>query len=69
MKRINYTEESKMYGAQLERLKRDSRELEYFVKRLEKKGNTTKAFDLQRKKEYLNSRIEELEEYFYSTVH
>ncbi len=39
-----------MYGAQLERLRRDSRELEYFVKRLEKKGNTTKAFDLQRKK-------------------
>jgi hypothetical protein len=58
-----------MYGAQLERLRRDSRELEYFVKRLEKKGNTTKAFDLQRKKEYLNSRIEELEEYLCTTVH
>lgn len=58
-----------MYGAQLERLKRDSRELEYFVKRLEKKGNTTKAFDLQRKKEYLNSRIEELEDYFCSAMH
>ena len=51
-----------MYGSQLERLKRDCREMEYFIKRQEKRGNDKKAYSLQKKHDYLKSRIEELEE-------
>jgi hypothetical protein len=52
-----------MYGAQVERLKRDSRELGYFMRRLEKRGDKKKAFDLQKKREYLDSRIEDLKDF------
>lgn len=60
--RINYTEECNMYGSQLERLKRDCREMEFFIKRHEKRGNNEKAYTLQKKHDYMKSRIEELEE-------
>ena len=61
-KRVNYTEECNMYGSQLERLKRDCREMDYFIKRHEKRGNDKKAYDLRKKYDYMKSRIEELEE-------
>tara|TARA_B110000503_G_scaffold72394_1_gene111941 strand:+ start:1420 stop:1590 length:171 start_codon:yes stop_codon:yes gene_type:complete len=53
-----------MYGTQVERLRKDSRELGYFMRRLEKRGNSKKVFDLQKKREYLNARIEEMEDFF-----
>lgn len=61
-KRVNYTEECNMYGSQLERLKKDCREMEYFIKRQEKRGNDKKAYVLQKKHDFMKSRIEELEE-------
>lgn len=50
------------YGPQVERLKKDSRELEYFMRKLQKSGNTDKAHTIQKKREYLDSRIEEMQE-------
>ena len=51
-----------MFGSQVERLKRDCREMEFFIKRQEKRGNDKKAYTLQKKYDYMKSRIEELEE-------
>ena len=51
-----------MLGSQVERLKRDCREMEYFIKRQENRGNEQKAYSLQKKHDYMKSRIEELEE-------
>jgi len=51
-----------MNGQQVERLKKDARELEYYTRRLSQRGNDTKAYLMQKKCDYLNSRIEELEE-------
>ena len=49
-------------GSQIERLKRDSRELKHYMKRLEKEGNDPLVFKLRQKYEYLNSRINDIEE-------
>jgi hypothetical protein len=51
-----------MYGSQIERLKRDCREIEYFIRRQEKRGNDKKAYILQKKYDYMKSRVDELEE-------
>lgn len=51
-----------MNGSQMERLKRDCREMDFFIKRQEKRGNGEKAYTLQKKHDYMKSRIEELEE-------
>jgi|LakMenE18May11ns_1017448.scaffolds.fasta_scaffold9443098_2 hypothetical protein len=48
------------YQPQIERLKKDSRELEYFMIKLQKLGNTHKAYIIQKKMEYLNSKIDEM---------
>mgnify|MGYP006147307251 FL=1 len=50
------------YGPQVERLKKDSRELEYFMRKLQKSGNSVKAHVIQKKREYLDSKIEEMKE-------
>ena len=47
---------------QIERLKRDSRELEYFIRRMEKKGYLEKAYSTKKRLTYLCSKIEEMEE-------
>jgi hypothetical protein len=49
-----------MYAPKLERLKRDSKELKHYMKRVEKEGNSELAFKLRQKYEFLNSRIEEI---------
>jgi|AOAMet2_C49A8_35_1029299.scaffolds.fasta_scaffold17336_1 hypothetical protein len=50
------------YGPQVERLKKDSRELGYFMRKLQKSGNTQKAYIIQKKMEYLDSKIQEMKE-------
>lgn len=50
------------YGPQVERLKRDSRELEFFIRRMEKRGDLEKAYSIRKRLDYLCSRIEEMEE-------
>lgn len=50
-----------MYGSNIERLKRDSKEIKHYMKRLEKTGNMTLAYKLRQKYEYLNSYIEEIQ--------
>lgn len=48
-------------GAQIERLKRDSRELQNYIKRVEKEGNNGLVFKLRKKLTYLDDKIEEFE--------
>jgi uncharacterized membrane protein (DUF106 family) len=51
-----------MYGSQIERLKRDSRELKHYIRKVEKQGDKTLLFKLQKKQDYLDSRIEDIQE-------
>lgn len=55
-----------MYGSQIERLKKDSRELKTYIRKVESKGDKTLLFKLQKKHDYLESRIEDIQEELYS---
>lgn len=46
----------------MERLKKDCRELEHFIHKVNKGGKTDLAYKLKKKQEYLNQSILELEE-------
>ena len=65
--RPDHTKETfKMYGSQIERLKKDSRELKTYIRKVESKGDKTLLFKLQKKHDYLESRIEDIQEELYS---
>ena len=51
-----------MYGSQIERLKKDSKELKHYIQKIEKTGNSDLVYKLQKKQDYLNSRIEDIRE-------
>lgn len=51
-----------MYGSQIERLKRDSKELKHYMNKVEKRGNHQLVHQLRKKYEYLNSRIVDIEQ-------
>lgn len=51
-----------MHGPQIERLKRDSSELKHYISRLEKEGNDQLVYKLQKKHQYLTTKIEDLNE-------
>jgi len=53
-----------MVLAQLERLKKDSKELEIYARKLEKKGNLERMHKILKKQDFLERRIEEVQ---YST--
>ena len=53
-----------MVANQIERLKKDSRELEIYARKLEKKGNFERMKKILRKQDFLNQRIAEVQ---YST--
>jgi|DEB0MinimDraft_10_1074344.scaffolds.fasta_scaffold00366_7 hypothetical protein len=53
-----------MTATQIERLKRDSRELDNYIASLNKKGKTQKAHKLMAKREFLNQTILEVEPKF-----
>jgi len=46
---------------QLERLRRDSRELGHYIHKLQKRGNSNKAFELAKKQSFLDNAILEVE--------
>lgn len=46
---------------QVERLKKDSKELKHYMYRLEKEGNNQLAHKMKAKLEYLNSKIQDIE--------
>lgn len=50
-----------MHGRQLERLKKDSKELGHYIHKLNKKGRIDTAYKMQIKKDFLNQQILELE--------
>jgi phage shock protein A len=47
---------------QLERLRKDSAELQHYIHKLNKKGKTTLAHKVERKRDYLNDYISELQD-------
>jgi hypothetical protein len=47
---------------QVERLKKDSKELKHYMFRLQKEGNTVLAHKIKSKLEYLQSRICDIED-------
>ena len=49
---------------QVERLKKDSKELKHYMYRLEKEGNKQGAYKIKAKLEYLTSKIYDIEEEF-----
>lgn len=57
--------ERNMTSNQLERLKRDERELGHYLARLRKEGKIMLAHNIQKKKEYLQSRIIDIEEEYF----
>lgn len=46
---------------QLERLRKDSRELGHYIHKLQKRGNSNKAYQLSKKQTYLENAIVEVE--------
>jgi len=50
-----------MITNQLERLKQDCLELDYFVQRLQKEGNEKRVQALQRKQQYLEEYIQSMQ--------
>lgn len=50
-----------MITNQLDRLKQDSVELEYFILRLQKEGNEKRVQMLQQKKKYLEAYIQSMQ--------
>ena len=55
-------------GSQIERLKKDSRELKHYMSRVRKEGNNILLFKLTKKYEYLNSKISDIEEEIQATA-
>ena len=49
-----------MIASQLERLKQDYNELDYYIQRLQKEGNTASINGMQRKQRYLKEVIDTL---------
>lgn len=47
---------------QIERLKRDSKELKHYMFKLEKQGNQKKAYKMKTKMEFINSKIIDIED-------
>jgi len=53
---------SQMIESQLERLKQDSVELDYYIQRLQKEGDAKKVVSIQKKRQYLLDYIETLQD-------
>lgn len=53
-----------MPNSQVERLRRDSKELNHYIQRLKKEGDQTKVFKMIKKREFIDRQISDLEEYF-----
>lgn len=49
-----------MISAQLERLQKDSANLEAFIEQLRRNGDDVRAKKIETKKDYLDNRIEEI---------
>ena len=52
-----------MPRSQVERLRRDSKELSHYIQRLKKEGNQKKVFSMIKKREYIERQLTDMEEY------
>ena len=59
---LQFKGDTEMNLNQIERLKKDERELGHYQQRLIKKGKQRVAHNIQKKREYLLSKIQEVEE-------
>lgn len=50
-----------MITSQLDRLKQDSQELDYYVQRLQKEGKVTRVLAIQKKQKFLQDYIDSLQ--------
>ena len=62
------TGDQSMNANQLERLRKDERELGHYLARLKKEGKNQLAHRIKKKHEYLSSRIEDLQEEYLSVA-
>lgn len=46
-----------MLACQIERLRKDSRELDHYIQSLQKRGKDSKVYKLKRKQDFLNQTI------------
>lgn len=51
-----------MQAQQLGRLKNDAKQLEHYIHRLNKKGDKTLAYKMQKKHQFLNQHIADLQQ-------
>lgn len=57
----NLNEDLNLQKSQIQRLKKDSKQLEHYIHRLQKKGKETLAHKIALKNEYINQHISEME--------
>jgi len=50
-----------MIASQLERLKQDHTDLDYYIQRLQKEGNTLSIISMQKKQQFIKEVIESLQ--------
>ena len=53
-----------MPRSQVERLRRDSKELSHYIQKLKKEGNQQKVFSMIKKREFIERQLSSMEEYF-----
>lgn len=54
-----------MHNTQAERLRRDSKELSHYIQKLKKEGDQSKVYKMIKKREYIESQLTEIQEYFH----
>jgi hypothetical protein len=52
-----------MPRSQVERLRRDSKELSHYIQKLKKEGNQQKVFSMIKKREFIERQLSDMEEY------
>ena len=52
-----------MPRSQVERLRRDSKELSHYIQRLKKEGNQQKVYSMLKKREFIVRQLSDMEEY------
>lgn len=55
-----------MPRSQVERLRRDSKELTHYIQRLKKEGDQQKVYTMLKKREFIERHLSDMEEYSYS---
>jgi len=52
-----------MSKSQIERLRRDSKELSHYIQRLKKEGDQQRAYTMTKKRDFIERQLTDMEEY------